>query len=404
MIAPGGSTSMSTDDHTTVPEFEHVDWDALDGGSILTRRDVAFAFSLVALVAVAVYYHVELSRAELRPYVGGWDPLLVDWVFFVSLLVFGFYGLVPLVRNRAALRSYWRDLRTDVVALASLAWLVLFFVVGTLAPIIVGRLEFNPLRQPPLGFSIYEGYVGSCVGVLSNGMCHGSLAHPLGTTGGGRDVLVLTVAGMRTALEMVLITGTIVVPLGIAVGTVAGYVGGRVDGMLMRYVDVQQTIPALFIYMAVAVLIGPSLMLMIVVFGFLNWGNVARTVRSEVLRKRELAYVMAARNAGLGRWRIIRRHIVPNVSATVLSALTLKLPMLVIVEATLSFLKLGDPRVTSWGNTASVGLLASNDPTLYWWTATFPIVALALTAVAISLLGNRLQDLLDPRHAGGTTE
>lgn len=389
---------MSTDDSTPGPEFDRIDWETLDTGSVVTARDVAFVLSLGGLIAAAVYHHHVGPLDEVLPFVDRWDPLLVDWVFLVSLTIFGWYVVVPLVRDRTALRTYWRGLRSDVVALASLAWLVLFFVVGTLEPVLVGPLEFHSLRQPPFGFSIGELYAGSCTGPVTDGMCQGTLAHPFGTTESGHDLFELTIIGMRTALQMALITATIIVPLGIGVGTVAGFVGGRVDEVLMRYVDVQQTIPALFIYMAVAVLFGPSLMLMIVVFGVLNWGNIARMVRSEVLRKRELEYVTAARNAGVGRWQIIRRHIVPNVSTTVLTATTLKLPTLIIIEATLSYLNLGDPRVISWGNVVSVGVLSEFDPTVYWWVGTFPIAALVATALAISLLGNALQDVLDPRR------
>lgn len=392
---------MRADEPAATPEFERIEWEALDGGGGLERRDVAFLVSLVGLVATALYHRYEVPPDRPLPLVGFWEPLLVDWVFFVSLLIVAFYVVVPLVQHREVVRSHWPELRRDPVALGSLVWLTLFFALGTLEPVVVGTIPFGPLNQPPVGFSIYEGFVGRCAGGVTDGMCHGTLAHPLGTTGGGKDLLLLTVAGMRTALQVVLATATIIVPLGIGVGTVAGYLGGRVDELLMRYVDVQQTIPALFIYMAAAVIYGPSLMLMIVVFGFLNWGNVARMVRSEVLRIRELEFVTAARNAGVGRWGIVRRHVVPNVSATVLTATAVKLPMLVVIEATLSYLKLGDPRVVSWGNVVSVGVLSGSDPTVYWWVGVVPIGALVLTALAISLLGSTLQDVVDPRSAGG---
>lgn len=393
---------MSPDEAAGGYDFDRVEWDAGRGARVVNQRDLGFAVALLALVAAAWYKQQVWSSDEPLPLVGFWDPLLIDWVFFVSLLIFGFYVVWPVARNWEAFRPGWRHLRSDPITLVSLGWLALFLAVGTLEPVFVGRVDFGPLQQPPFGFSIYEGFTGSCVGPVTNEHCHGTLAHPFGTNGNGKDLLLLTVSGMRTALMMALVTATIIVPLGIGVGTVAGYFGGRVDSVLMRYVDLQQTIPALFIYMAMAVLIGPSLMLMVAVFGLLNWGNIARMVRSEVLQKRELEFVTAARSAGVNRWQVMRRHIVPNVAAVVVTATTLKLPKLIIVEATLSYLKLGDPRVTSWGNVVSVGVLSGSDPTIYWWIGAFPIGALVVTAVAMSLFGNAIQDALDPREPGGS--
>jgi peptide/nickel transport system permease protein len=166
----------------------------------------------------------------------------------------------------------------------------------------------------------------------------------------------------------------------------------------MRYVDTQQTVPALFIYIALAVLYGPSLALMVVVFGLFNWGDVARLVRSEALQVREMEFITVARGAGVTPWQVVRHHVLPNVTATVLSVTALKLPLLVTVEATLSYLKFGDPRIVSWGNVVSVGVLWHENPALYWWVGVVPIGALVVTALAISLFGTALQDALDPRH------
>jgi peptide/nickel transport system permease protein len=393
---------VSPQDTRSGYDFDRIEWDAVKGGRRINPRNIGFGLALLGLIAAAYYKRNVWPDDEPLPLVGFWDPLLVDWFFFASLLIFVFYVLVPIALNWDTLQDRWRKLRRDAVAMVSLGWLVLFMTVGTLEPVIVGDIGFGPIQQPPVGFSIFEGFVGSCTGPVTGGQCQGTLAHPFGTNGNGQDLLMLTVAGMRTGLQMALITATIIIPVGIGVGTVAGYFGGRVDALLMRYVDLQQTIPALFIYMAVAVLVGPSLMLMVAVFGFLNWGNIARMVRSEVLQTRELEFVTAARSAGVNRWGIIRRHIVPNVAAIVVTATALKLPKLIIVEATLSYLKLGDPQVVSWGNVVSVGVLSSTDPTIYWWVGAFPIGALVVTAVAMSLFGNALQDVLDPRESGGS--
>jgi peptide/nickel transport system permease protein len=395
---------MTASDSPPAAEFDRIEWASVRSRSAVTRRDLTFAGSLVALVAFAGFYHFVHPPDAPLPILGFWEPLLVDWMFYVALLVFGFYAVWPLLEPGSVLRANWSDILENRLALASLGWLSAFLVVGTIEPVVVTSLPFGPLNQPPVGFSLYEGFVGNCVGELVGDQCHGTLAHPFGTTGNGQDVLLLTVAGARTALQMTLITAAIIVPLGVGVGTFAGYVGGWVDEALMRYVDAQQTIPALFIYIALAVLYGPSLSLMVVVFGLLNWGDVARLVRSEVLQVREAEFITAARGAGLARWPVIRHHVIPNVTPAVLSITTLKLPLLVIIEATLSYLQFGDPRVVSWGNVVSVNVLTNQDPSLYWWIGVFPIGALVLTTLALSLFGNTLQDALDPRRTGGGLE
>lgn len=392
---------MPSDSPPSSTALEQLDWESVDAGTVLTRRDRGFLAALTALIVGAAYYSFVYPPDEPLPVIGFWDPMLVDWMFYAALLIFVFYVVWPLIKPGSVLRRNWTHFLRNRLALVSLGWLVLFVLVGTIEPVIVPKIPFNPTNQPPVGFSIFEGYVGSCVGELAGEQCRGSLAHPFGTDGNGRDLLLLTVAGMRTALQMTLITAAVIVPVGVGVGTVAGYLGGHVDGALMRYVDTQQTIPALFVYIALAVLYGPSLTLMVVVFGLLNWGDVARLVRSEVLQVREAEFITAARGAGISQWQVIRHHIVPNVAATVLTITALKLPLLVIIEATLSYLKFGDPQIVSWGNVVSVGVLWSQDPSLYWWVGAFPIGALILTTVAISLFGTALQDALDPRHVGG---
>lgn len=394
---------MVGDESTSAPDFDRVEWTSIESGSAITRRDIGFIASLLLLGLFGIYHAFLHPADKPLPLLSFWNPLLVDWMFYGSLLVFGFYLVWPLARSGSALRRYWPALLSNRIAAVSLGWLLLFFSIGTLEPIFVDAIPFNPPRQPPIGFSIYEGYLGGCVGEVSGELCHGSVTHPLGTDGNGRDILMLTVSGMRTALQMVLITAAIIVPIGVGVGTIAGYVGGWVDEALMRYVDAQQTIPALFVYIALALLYGPSLSLMVIVFGLLNWGDVARIVRGEVLQIRETLFLTAARGAGVSTPQVIRHHVLPNVTPSVLSVTALKLPLLVIIEVTLSYLEFADPRVVSWGNIVSVGVLSGQDPTLYWWIGTVPIVVLLFTTLAITLFGNALQDFLDPRRSTGGT-
>lgn len=393
-------SNIGTDSSGDDFDIERINWESETGGSLVDRRDIAFAAAILGLLVFALYYHfVRPSQAPL-PLVGFWDPFLVDWLFYASLLVFVFYVLVPLIRPGSVFRETWPDLVTDWIAISSLTVIVTFLLLGLFKPLLVGNIQFGPTLQPPVGFSIYEGWIGRCVGEVIQEQCQGTLAHPLGTNGNGQDILLLIIAGSRTALQLILITAAIIVPLGVGVGMLSGYFGGFVDGALMRYVDAQQTIPALFIYIALAVLYNPSLLLMVVVFGLLNWGDVARLVRSEVLQLKDVEFVTAARGAGVSQWGIIRHHVLPNVAGTVLTMTALKLPLLVIIEATLSFLEFGDPRLVSWGNIVAVGVV-SDHPVESWWIGVFPIAALVLVAVAISLFGTVLQDALDPRGYRG---
>jgi len=240
-----------------------------------------------------------------------------------------------------------------------------------------------------------------------NGECVGTWQYPLGTTSTGDDVLTRVVLGMNVALKVIVITGTLMVPLGVSVGTVAGYVGGRVDDALMRYVDIQQVLPAFFIVLLLLVIHDGGLLLLVLVFGLLNWGGIARLVRSDALKTREEGFVWAARSAGAGPLRIVRRHIVPNTSSTILTAVTLQLPLIVIMETTLAYLfsqgRVGAARASiwqvdnSWGWTVALGFSDRAFPATSWWVVLAPGVLLLTTTVSLSLLGDAMRDALDPR-------
>lgn len=378
---------------TDADRFEAVDWTTTSAGRGLSARTVAFGLSVVAVAAAFAYDYAVLPAGERLAF--GWSPHGVDWLYAVSLSAFFLYVLVPLARNRRRTAHLWRRLRSNRLAVASLAWVTAFFLTGLFAPLVVGAPETHPnaLHNPPVGFAVNDLLAGGCAGAVADGMCHGSWRYPLGTTGGGRDVAAYTAVGAGVALKVGLITVTILVPIAVVVGTVAAQLGGRVDAALMRYVDLQGAIPPFFVYIVVQFLYYPTLALMVVVFGLLNWGGVARLVRAEALRKRQEGYVLAARASGNRPLRIVRKHVVPNVSATILTAVTLQVPTLVIIEATLSYLGLGDPRVYSWGQLIGVGM---KEFPAYWWVPTVPVVVLALTVIALNVLGDALRDVLDP--------
>ncbi|MFB6193627.1 MAG: ABC transporter permease, partial [Halobaculum sp.] len=238
--------------------------------------------------------------------------------------------------------------------------------------------------------------------------CRGSLAHPLGTTRGGADVFRWMVHGARTTVQFVLVTAALLAPLGIGVGVVAGYAGGRIDALLTGYVDVQQTVPTVVIYFLVTALTGPTLVALILVYGLFDWGAVARAVRSRTLEERQEAYVEAAESAGAGPVYTLRHHLVPNVASTAITAVSLALPKLVLIEVALSFVSLGGEGTRSWGQLLQRGLrfqlgsfaggysLSGNVRAL-WWVPVVPALATALVVLSASLVGDAVQSVTDPK-------
>ncbi|MFD1644880.1 ABC transporter permease [Haloarchaeobius litoreus] len=224
--------------------------------------------------------------------------------------------------------------------------------------------------------------------------CYGTWDYPLGTARYGQGLIPLVFSGMRVSLQVALICSMLIVPLATLVGTVAGYVGGVVDDLLMSYTDIQQTLPAIIVYMITIHVFGRSLFVLVVVFGLFSWAGAARLVRSEVIQRREEDFVTAARSAGAGHWRIMGRHILPNVSNTVLTSVTRQIPNLILAEAAIAFLALNNIMLPSWGETISSTLQFIPDG---WWMSTVPVVVLSVTVLSFSVLGDALRDVLDPR-------
>lgn len=398
---------MATDPDSSTAGFDSIDWENVAGrGPLLGRRTAGFLLSLALLGALFCYDWLLVPGTE--PTLGtqgglNWDVTRLDWLFVASLLALSFYVVVPLVRNHQRTARYWRRLRTNRLAVASLGYLGGFLLVGTLGPLILGPPDpsFSAKYQPPMFATVDYGAVAlSCIGEVThagaNSRCHGTARYLLGTTRLGADVLTVAVAGMRTSLQVASVTAVIIVPLATAVGTVAGYAGGLLDDVLMRYVDVQQSMPAFLVYLVLIFVLERSLFLIVLVFGLLSWGGVARLVRSETLQRREEGFVIAARNAGMSRFRILRRHLLPNVSSTVITATTHLIPLLILAEAAIAFLNLGPATLPSWGQTIARGF-ESDYFLRTWWVWMVPLVLLVATVVAFSVLGDALRDALDPR-------
>jgi peptide/nickel transport system permease protein len=376
-----------------------------------SRRTLGFLVTALVL-ALAFYYDYAMleGQTDTLPF---WDLTRLDWVLVACLAIVGWVAVAPLLSDLERTRRYWRQFRRDRTAVAALAYLVVFTVVAVVGPILVGDQIASLFRafQPPYGLSVEAG-VGKCVGSLSGGHCHGSLQYPLGTNSLGLGVLYLLVKGARVSLLVALVAGAVVAPVGTMVGIVAGYVGGTVDGVLMRYVDVQEAIPAFVVYILAAFFFGKSLLLLLAVFGLLSWGGVARLVRSETLQRRSTGYVRAARAAGAGRLHVIRRHILPNVRGTVVTAISQLIPGLLLAEVAIGYLRLNHETLRSWGWTLSMGLSGYHgsfpavvsffpNPSYSfmdkWWVATITAITVAVTIAAFALVGDRLREVLDPR-------
>jgi peptide/nickel transport system permease protein len=222
-----------------------------------------------------------------------------------------------------------------------------------------------------------------------------STDHLLGTDQFGRDVWSRILYGSRISLFIGFVSVAIGITLGTLVGATAGFVGGPVDWLLMRLVDILLSFPRLLLLLAVIALFQPSIFLLVAVLGATGWMGTARIVRGEVLSIREREYILAARALGFGERRILFRHVLPNVLAPIIVAATLNIGNTVMLEASLSFLGLGvQPPTASWGTMINDG---RHVLTTAWWLATFPGLAILVTVLSFNLVGDALRDALDPR-------
>lgn len=235
------------------------------------------------------------------------------------------------------------------------------------------------------------------------------LAGALGTDALGRDVLARVAWGGRVSLLVGLIASLVSVVIGVSWGVIAGFVGGRLDNLMMRFVDVLFSVPLLFVVILIVAVLRERatqlaalgitrLAVLYVVIGAVSWLTMARIVRGQVLSLRERDYVAAARALGAGPARIMLRHILPNLWGPVIVYLTLTVPRVMLLEAFLSFLGLGvEPPGVSWGILAAEGLEQLTAISVAWWLVVFPGAALALTLLALNALGDALRDALDRR-------
>jgi peptide/nickel transport system permease protein len=219
--------------------------------------------------------------------------------------------------------------------------------------------------------------------------------HLLGTDDLGRDVLLRMLYGARISLLVGFVAVGISTLLGILVGALAGFYGGWVDAVVMRFVDIMLCFPTFFLILAVIAFLNPSIWNIMIVIGITSWMGVARLVRAEFLSLREREFVLAARAVGVSDLRLIFRHMLPNALSPVLVSATLGVAGAILTESALSFLGIGvQPPTPSWGNM----LIAGKQTLGYaWWLSVFPGLAILVTVLGYNLLGEGVRDALDPR-------
>ena len=298
------------------------------------------------------------------------------------------------------LQLFWRRFCQDRVALISLVFIVLLIVVAIAAPLVVKLLG---LPGPYVQNTNLTDSFGSPLGP--------SLAHPFGVDQLGQDVMSRVIYGTRVSLEVGIFGTAVATLIGVIVGLLAGFYRGWVDTLLSRLIDVVLSIPILLLGLGIGAAcavrgcvggtIQPGLGVIIFLIALANWTYVARIVRGLVLSLREREFVQASRALGASNARIMFREILPNLVAPIIVYSTLLIPLNILLEAGLSFLGVGiRPPTASWGQMIAAATPIFNTA---WWYMTFPGIALLLTVLAFNLLGDGLQDALNPRTAKTAT-
>ncbi len=269
----------------------------------------------------------------------------------------------------------WLTFRRNPLAMIGLAIVLGLLLVALLAPLLATH---SPIAQN-----------------LSLRLQPPSAAHWLGTDEFGRDIYSRILHGTRLTLAVVVLVAILVGPIGLLVGTVAGYMGGWVDTALMRVTDVFLAFPRLILALAFVAALGPGLENTIVAIALTIWPPIARLARAETLTVRNADYIAAVRLAGASPWRIVLRHVVPMCIPSVVVRVTLNMAGIILTAAGLGFLGLGaQPPSPEWGAMVSTGRRFMLDS---WWLVTIPGLAILAVSLAFNLVGDGLRDVLDRR-------
>lgn len=271
------------------------------------------------------------------------------------------------------LGGFWRQFKRNKAAVLGLAVSLFFLMIALLGPLI----------------SPYDPYE-----LVAERLQEPCFNHPMGTDDLGRDIFSQVLYGARISLLIGFSAAGISVVVGVLVGSISGFSGGKVDDILMRTTELFQTIPRFFLAILLISFFGSSVWNVILAIGILSWPSTARLVRAEFLSLRERQFVEAAKAVGAGNLNIVVDEILPNALSPVIVNGTLQLASAILLEAMLSFLGLGDPNVFSWGTIL-------NNAQLYlrqaWWMVSFAGIMIAVTVLGLNLVGDGLNDALNPR-------
>ncbi|HOE73966.1 MAG TPA: ABC transporter permease [Deltaproteobacteria bacterium] len=271
--------------------------------------------------------------------------------------------------------GFWSRFFRDRLAVAGLVIVLSFFALSILTPVIApydpSAIDVNSILMPP------------------------SARHLFGTDDLGRDVFTRMLYGAGISLKVGFVAVGIATIIGVLLGSIAGYYGGVIDLIIMRFVDIMLCFPSFFLILAVIAFLEPSIFNIMAVIGLTSWMGITRLVRAEFLSLKERDFVLAAKTMGAKSLRIIFLHILPNAMAPVLVAATLGIASAVLVESALSFLGIGvQPPTPSWGNILTLGQSTLG---VAWWLSLFPGMAILITVLGYNLLGEGIRDAIDPR-------
>jgi oligopeptide transport system permease protein len=290
--------------------------------------------------------------------------------------------------------------------MAGLAYLFFLTFVAVFAPVIAPQ---NPVESDLRSAGKFR--QAAWVEDVENPRKSGSWDYPLGTDGNGRDVFSRLVYGTRISLVVGFIPMLVILLIGVPIGLAAGFIGGRLDNLLMRATDVVYAFPALLFFIIMQISLGDAwigrllngLVLLFITLSIINWTGVARLVRGETLSLKEKEFVEAARASGAGATRLISRHILPNALGPIIVASAFIVPGAIIAEAVLTYLGIGlrpdvnlnAPFPTSWGQMIQSGQTSYRNQS---WLLIAPSIAVGLITLAFTFVGDGLRDALDPRE------
>jgi oligopeptide transport system permease protein len=288
-------------------------------------------------------------------------------------------GLAPLaeIQGRSLWQDAWRRLLRNRAAVVSMVVLAIVALMALFAPWLsphpYDEVYWERIAAPP---------------DFAN-------AHWFGTDGNGRDLFVRTLYGARVSLMVGILATSVSLLIGVTWGAIAGFMGGRIDNLMMRFVDVMYSLPFMFFVILLMVIFGRHIFLIFIAIGAVEWLTMARIVRGQTLSTKGKEFIEAARAAGVSNRKIITRHIIPNVLGPVIVYVTLTVPQVILIESFLSFLGLGvQEPLTSWGVLISEGAAQMESSP---WMLFFPAASLAITLFCFNFIGDGLRDALDPK-------